>query len=195
MSIAVYIRVSSHSQKSPSQKAEIRRWLKGHGHDARKVQWFEDTESGKTMDREGFKALQSAVFNGEVKTVIVWKLDRLARSLREGIDTISEWVDQGVRVVSVTQQIDLSGKVGQMVAAVLFGIADIEHEHIRERQAAGISAAKASGVYRGRKKGTTKGSPGRAKELRDQGLKKQEIAQAMGVSERTVSNYLSIETA
>ncbi len=193
MTIGVYIRVSSSSQSSASQKAEIRKWLKAHDHNARSVKWFEDTESGKTMERDAFKKLQAAIFNGEVKTVVVWKLDRLARSLKEGIETITDWCEQGVRVVSVTQQIDLSGKVGQMVAAVLFGIADIEHEHIRERQAAGIAEAKKRGVYKGRKAGTTKGDPARAHELRSQGLKVKEIASALGVSVRTANSYLAVE--
>jgi DNA invertase Pin-like site-specific DNA recombinase len=55
----------------------------------------------------------------------VWKLDRIARSMREGINTLSRWCELGVRVVSVTQQIDLSGTVGHLVAGVLFAIAEI----------------------------------------------------------------------
>jgi DNA invertase Pin-like site-specific DNA recombinase len=134
--------------------------------------------------------LQKAVFNGTVKTVVVWKLDRLARSMRDGIDILHNWCELGVRVVSITQELDLSGAVGKLVAGVLFGIAEIEHQHIRERQAAGITLAKKRGIYKGRKAGTTKAKPTRAKELRDQGLKVNEIATALGVSGRTVGNYL-----
>jgi DNA invertase Pin-like site-specific DNA recombinase len=54
--------------------------------------------------------------------------------------------------VVVTQQIDLSGSVGRLVATVLFGLAEIEQEYRRERQAAGITVAKRKGVYRGRLK-------------------------------------------
>ena len=190
MSVAVYIRVSSHSQKSDSQKAEITRWLKAHGHALDDVFWYEDRETGATLNRRGFIALSEAVFAGTVKTVVVWKLDRLARSMKEGVNVLSYLCESGVRVVSVTQQIDLSGTVGRMVAGVLFGIAEIEHQHIRERQAAGIAAAKAKGVYTGRKIGTTKARPERAKVLKDQGLKNAEIAAALNVSGRTVSNYL-----
>jgi DNA invertase Pin-like site-specific DNA recombinase len=111
MTTAVYIRVSSHSQKTAGQKADIRRWLSAHGHDLDSVQWFEDTETGATLQRPGFLALKEVIFAGMVKTVVVWKLDRLARSMREGINTLSAWCESGVRVVSVTQQIDLSGTV------------------------------------------------------------------------------------
>ena len=93
--------------------------------------------------------------------------------------------------MSVTQQIDLSGAVGRMVASVMFGLAEIELEYRRERQAAGIRVAKSKGVYVGRKKGTTKGKPDRAQSLRKRGLSVPEIATALGVSERTAFRYLS----
>jgi DNA invertase Pin-like site-specific DNA recombinase len=80
--------------------------------------------------------------------------------------------------------------VGHLVAGVLFAVAEIELQHIRERQAAGIRAAKARGVFKGRKKGTTKGKPQRAQELREKGLRVEEIAQAMNTSPRTVQRYL-----
>ena len=73
-------------------------------------------------------------------------------------------------MVSITQQIDLSGPVGRMVASVMFGLAEIELEYRRERQQAGIAVAKNRGVYRGRQKGTTKSKPTRAGQLRKQGL-------------------------
>ena len=154
MTIGVYMRVSTRDQKNDAQRGEITRWLKAHGHDPSATTWFEDQETGKSLNRDGLKALNAAIFAGDVKTVVVWKLDRLARSQREGINTLYEWCDAGVRVVSVTQQIDLSGTVGKVVAGVLFGLAEIELTHIRERQAAGIAEAKAKGVYKGRKKDT-----------------------------------------
>jgi DNA invertase Pin-like site-specific DNA recombinase len=110
--------------------------------------------------------------------------------MREGINTLTAWCESGVRVVSVTQQIDLSGTVGHLVAGVLFAIAEIELQHTRERQAAGITAARANGVYRGRAKGATKAKPRRAEELKKQGLTAPEIAQVLDVSERTVWRYL-----
>jgi len=54
MTIGVYIRVSTHSQKSDSQRAEISRWLTAHGHDPEKVEWFEDKETGANLNRAGF---------------------------------------------------------------------------------------------------------------------------------------------
>jgi DNA invertase Pin-like site-specific DNA recombinase len=188
--IGVYIRVSSHSQKSDSQYAEIQRWLRAHGHALETVQWFEDTETGATLTRSGLIRLQEAIFAGTVKTVVVWKLDRIARSMREGINTLSRWCDLGVRVVSITQQIDLSGTVGHLVAGVLFAIAEIELQHVKERQAVGIALAKQRGAFKGRKRGATKARPQRARELRDKGMTLPEIAHALSVNKRTVSRYL-----
>jgi DNA invertase Pin-like site-specific DNA recombinase len=188
--IACYCRVSSRSQKTNSQKAELTRWLVHQGHNLTAVQWFEDVERGQSLRRPAFARLQRAIRTGTITTVVVWKLDRLARRQQDGINLLAEWCAQNVRVAAVTQQIDLSGPVGRMVASVLFGLAEIEWEYRRERQAAGIAVAKAQGVYRGRQKGTTKAQPQRAATLRQRGLTVLEIATALGVSERTVFRYL-----
>jgi DNA invertase Pin-like site-specific DNA recombinase len=189
--IACYCRVSSASQKTDSQKPEIRRWLDGNRIDPSTVGWFEDKESGKTLKRPAFDRLQKAIFAGAVTTVVVWKLDRISRGQRDGVNLLADWCERAVRVVAVTQQIDLSGPVGRMVASVLFGLAEIETEYRRERQAAGIAVAKKRGVYRGRDHGTTKAPACRARELRGRGLTVQEIATALGVSRRTAFRYLA----
>jgi DNA invertase Pin-like site-specific DNA recombinase len=116
-------------------------------------------------------------------------LDRISRRLRDGINLLADWCDRGVRVVSITQAIDLNGPEGRMIGAVMLGLAEIELEFRAERQAAGIGV-KRKGVYRGRQKGTTKPKPQRAAELRAKGLKLGEIAQALGTSRRTVQRYL-----
>ncbi len=195
--LACYICVSSHSQSTESQRREIERWIVGQSRDPKEVKWYEDKETGKTLDRPALEELQRAVFNGEVKTVVVWKLDRLSRRQRDGINLLADWCDRGVRVVSVTQQLDLSGPVGRIVAGILFGVAEMELENVRERQAAGIAAAKARGVYErhGRKRGATKAAPARARELRAKGLKPEEIAKALGVGRSSVYEYLKEDTS
>ena len=110
MPAAVYIRVSSTSQNEASQKREVKRWLKGQGMDSDAV-WFVDKASGKDTDRPAFQELQQAIWNGDVETVVVWKLDRLSRSLRDGINILHDWCEKGLRVVSVTQQIDLAARL------------------------------------------------------------------------------------
>ena len=189
--IACYCRVSSRRQKTDSQKAELTRWLTSQRIELATVQWFEDIETGLTLRRPAFAQLQRAIFDGTVTTVVVWKLDRLSRRQHEGSTLLAGWCERDVRVVVVTQQIDLRGAVGRMVASVLFGLAEIEMEYRQERQAAGIAAAKQRSVYRGRQRGTTKARPHRALVLRSRGCTVSEIAQALQVSERTVFRYLT----
>jgi DNA invertase Pin-like site-specific DNA recombinase len=190
--IGIYIRVSTVGQNAAGQKREIRRWLKGNGIDEKEVEWYVDKATGNNLDRPELERLQRDIFNGEIETVVVWKLDRLSRNLRDGINTLADWCDKGLRVVSVTQQIDFNGALGKMLAAVLLGVAEMEQETRKERQAAGIAAAKERGdVYNGRKAGTTKAKPKRALELRNKGLNDAEISTAMGISRRTVQRYLN----
>jgi DNA invertase Pin-like site-specific DNA recombinase len=190
--VAAYCRVSSRQQTNDSQRAEIARWLTGNNIAPKFIRWFEDVETGTTLRRPAFEQLQEAVFAGTVRTVVLWKLDRLSRRQRDGINVLADWTERGIRVVSITQQIDLGGPVGRMVAALMFGLAEIELEYRRERQLAGIRVAKEQGRYRGRQTGTTKALPQRAKQLRDRGLNASEIASALSVSERTVFRYLSV---
>ena len=188
--IACYCRVSTRQQKNDSQQAEIQKWIAGNGIDPTQVQWFFDHETGKTLNRPGFDQLQKAIFNGTVKTVVVWKLDRLSRRLRDGVNLLADWCERGLKVVVITQQIELNGAVGRMIAAVMLGLAEIELEYRRERQMAGIEVARKKGKFTGRQKGTTKAKPQRAMELKEQGLTVVEIATAMGTSVRTVWRYL-----
>ena len=188
--LAVYVRVSSVSQNAESQRREIDLWLTGNGFQTADVAWYEDTASATNLERPAFKRLQSDVYSGQIDTVVVWKLDRLSRDLREGLNTLADWCDRGLRVVSITQQIDFNGTLGKMLAAVLLGVAEMEQETRRERQAAGIAAAKQRGVYRGRVRGTKKANPHRAAALRDRGLTDNEIANALNVSRRSVQRYL-----
>ena len=157
--IACYCRVSSDTQKQDSQREEIKRWLTGHKMNLDSATWYEDTESGATLARPAFEKLQQAVFRGGVETLVVWKLDRISRDMRDGINLLAD----------------------RIVASVLFGAAEIPRTQTRERQAAGIVVAKTKGVYQGRKQGTPKASPARERELREQGLKQGEIATALGV--------------
>jgi DNA invertase Pin-like site-specific DNA recombinase len=186
--VGIYVRVSTTGQNLDGQKQEIERWLKGNG--IENARWYSDRATGNNLNRPAFERLQKDIFNGEIKTVVCWKLDRLSRSLRDGINVLADWCDKGLRVVATSQQIDFNGSLGKMLAAVLLGIAEMEQEVRRERQAVGIAAAKARGVYFGRQAGTTKAKPRRAQQLREKGLTVEEIAQAIGVSVRTVFRYL-----
>lgn len=192
---AAYIRVSTHGQNEASQKRELRRWFKGNGIDTADIAWFIDKGfSRDNLDRPAFSEMQSAVFNGEVQNIAVYKLDRVSGRMAEGLTVLTDWLEKDIRFVSTSQQFDFSGTVGKLIAGVLFGVSEMEQETRRERQAAGIAAARERGVYFGRKPGATKAEPARAQALRGKGLTQAEIAQAMGVNVRTVRRYLTPAT-
>jgi DNA invertase Pin-like site-specific DNA recombinase len=188
MKTAIYIRVSTAGQNLEGQRQDIERWLTGNG--IENVSWFVDKASGDNLDRPAFGKLQKAVFSGDVDTVVMWRLDRLSRKLVDGLTTLSNWLERGLRVVSVSQQFDFAGTTGKLIAAVLFAVAEMEQETRRERQATGIAAAKTRGVYEGRKQGSFKRSPRQARKLREKGLSLREIGKAMDCSAATVMRYL-----
>ncbi len=189
--VAVYMRVSSASQQVRSQRREIERYLKAH--QLADVEWFTDEGvSGAVMDRPGLASMRRAIFDGTIGTVVLYSLDRLARNAVEGMNLIAEWLRRDVRLVVVTTQMDFSGDVGGMIASLLLHIAQMERTRIRERQAAGIAAAKEAGKHwGGRKPGVGwKADQGRVLALRERGLTYGEIGKALGVSSRTVSRML-----
>lgn len=190
MTVACYIRVSTAGQNLASQKAEISRWLNGNV--SGQVKWFVDKATGTNLDRPGFQELQAAIFNGEIDTVVIYKLDRISRTLCDGLSVITQWLESGIRLVATSQQFDFAGSTGKLILAVLLGVAEMEQETRKERQAAGISEAKKAGKYKGRKPGTTKADASRASVLKAQGLNVTEIANAMGVSRPTAYKYLTL---
>jgi len=149
--VAIYVRVSTLDQEKgiQSQEQAIKDYLQGHG--IRGVRWYRDRLSGKDTKRPAFERLQRDIFNGQVKTVVCWKLDRLSRSLRDGINVLCDWLEKEVRIVSVSQQLDFNGTVGQMIASVLFAVAQMERENLRENTKRGLAAAKAKGVRLGKR--------------------------------------------
>ena len=84
-------------------------------------------------------------------SVPCWKLDRLSRSLKDGINILTDWLEKDVRVIATAQQLDFSGAVGQLIASVLFALAAMERENLRENTKRGIAAARARGVRLGKR--------------------------------------------
>lgn len=148
--VACYIRVSTGEQDKgrDSQRRALTAYCENHG---LQPVWYVDKISGAKDSRPALNRPRKAIFSGEVSTVVCWKLDRLSRSLRDGVNLLCHWLEQGVRIVAVTQQLDFSGPTGQLVASVLFAVAAMERENIRENTRRGMAAAKARGVKLGKR--------------------------------------------
>jgi len=149
--VAVYCRVSTFDQEKglKSQEKALKEYCNNHG--LTNLLWYRDKITGSTTNRTAFNKLQSDIFDGKVGTVVCWKLDRLSRSLKDGINILTDWLEKDVRVIAIAQQLDFSGAVGQLIASVLFAVAAMERENLRENTKRGMAAAKAKGVKLGKR--------------------------------------------
>ena len=109
---------------------------------------FTETASGARTDRPTLTQLLDQLRPGD--TLVVWKLDRLGRSLRHLVDTITELSERGVGFRSLQEAIDTTTPGGKLVFHVFAALAEFERNLIRERTAAGLAAARARGRHGGR---------------------------------------------
>ena len=118
---------------------------------------YQDQASGARDDRAGLEACLKALRTGDV--LIVWKLDRLGRSLRHLVNTIGDLADREIGFKVLTgpmAEIDTTTAGGRMMLAIFAGLADFERELIRERTAAGLASARARGRVGGRRHALSK---------------------------------------
>jgi len=109
---------------------------------------YEEKASGKSADRPELAQCLKALRGGD--TLVVWRLDRLGRNLKDLIQVITELESQGVKFKSLTEAIDTSGPAGKLVFHLFAALAQFERELLRERTLAGLAAARARGRKGGR---------------------------------------------
>jgi DNA invertase Pin-like site-specific DNA recombinase len=149
--IAVYVRVSTFDKQENGVDSQVRAlqdYLDAHGMEAK---WYTDRMSGATTKRPEFEKLQKEIFAGRIKCVVCWELDRISRSLKDGINILCDWIEKGVRLIAVNQQLDFSGHVGQMLAGVFFALAQMQRKTLIENTKRGMAAARARGVRIGKR--------------------------------------------
>src|SRR5438067_2871497 len=111
---------------------------------------FTDTSSGTKAERKGLEEALEYVREGD--TLVVWRLDRLGRSLKHLIETVTALQGQGVAFQSITENINTTTATGQLVFHIFGALAEFERNLIKERTIAGVSAARARGRKGGRRK-------------------------------------------
>lgn len=111
-------------------------------------QIYEETGSGARADRPQLKRALDYMRTGDI--LVVWKLDRLARSLQQLIDTVALLDGRHVQLRSLTEQIDTSTPAGRLTFHIFSALAEFERSLIRERTFAGLAAARAAGRRGGR---------------------------------------------
>jgi DNA invertase Pin-like site-specific DNA recombinase len=179
---AVYTRVSTSDQKTDSQLDELAAYCQQRGWTT--IQNFSDQISGAAAGRPGLDALIGAVRAGKVERVVVYKLDRLGRSLTHFALIIEELQKNGTALVVTSQGIDTSGNnpVGRLQLGILIAVAEFERGIIQERVNAGLAAAKKRGVRLGRKPGH-RVLPAQVKALRESGLSWRTIGRQLGIAQ------------
>jgi len=152
-----------------------------------------DRASGASTDRPALAEMLDRLRPAD--TVMVWRLDRLGRSLRHLIDVVADLQARGVTLVSLTEQIDTSSPGGKLVFHVFGAMAEFERDLIRERTHAGLAAARARGRKGGRPSVWTPEKVAAAKAMHGSGAQDvSSIARALGVSRASVYRALSLST-
>jgi DNA invertase Pin-like site-specific DNA recombinase len=177
-----YVRVST-SQQTTDQQRDA---LKAAGVE----RIFEDVMSGARTDRPGLQELLDYARVGDTVTVVA--LDRLGRSTIHVLQTIEELHKRGIILRSQREGVDFSTSVGQMVAAIMSAMAEMERSLIRERAAAAREAAHARGRQTGRPRALTDGQSALARRMRIAGEPIPTIAKTLNVSRATVYRAIAV---
>ncbi|MEX2310135.1 MAG: recombinase family protein [Pirellulales bacterium] len=190
--IAIYVRVSSKKQNLHSQLPDLKRWAASQD---QPVKFYHDKFTGRTMDRPGWNKLETAMQEGRVSTIVVWRLDRLGRTCKGLVTLFDELRERKVNLVSLREHIDFATPAGRMMANVIAAMAEFESELRAERVLAGQAAARANGVrWGGSTKGRRKATDTQSKmimRMKAEGETIVNIAKAVGLSRPTVYKCLA----
>jgi len=152
---------------------------------------YEEAASGKNTTRPELEQCRKALRAGD--TLVVWRLDRLGRSLPDLVQIVSELEQRGIGFESLTEQIETGSATGKLVFHVFAALAEFERGLIRERTQAGLAAARARGRSGGRK---PKLDDKQVREiralLRDPDIYVADVARRYGVSRTTLYKHVGV---
>jgi DNA invertase Pin-like site-specific DNA recombinase len=153
---------------------------------------YTDKVTGTQSERPGLTQALSHLRAGD--TLIVWRLDRLGRSLQHLIETVTALKEQGVAFKSLTENIDTSTATGNLVFQIFGALAEFERNLIKERTMAGLQAARARGRKGGRpRRNPSSGRVTLAKRLyRDPAISIPEILKTLNISKATLYRWVNL---
>lgn len=153
---------------------------------------FSDVISGVSTERPNLDAMLSQCRAGD--TIVIYKLDRLGRSLVHLVNLVNKLMEEGIHLQSLTDNLDTSTSQGKLMFNVFASLAEFERDLIRERTQAGLKAARARGRVGGRPKGLSKESEATSYAAvalyREGKLSVQQISDRLGISKMTLYKYL-----
>ena len=152
-------------------------------------QVFTDVSSGAKSERIGLEQAIKTCRNGD--TLVVWKLDRLGRSLPHLVETVNLLIEKGVGFKSLQENIDTTTSGGKLIFHLFASLAEFERDLIRERTQAGLSSARARGRLGGRPKGAADENKQKAALAlkNDPKYSVKEICEIVGISRNTYYKY------
>ena len=178
-----YARVSTQDQKPELQLDALRK--------AGCERIFSDKASGAQRDRPELSAALSYMRDGAGDVLVVWKLDRLARSLKQLIETVEDLGTRGIGFRSLTEAIDTTSAGGRLTFHIFGAMAEFERSIIRERTRAGLDAARARGRKGGRPPALSKKDVAAARAmLSDPDITMEDVAARMKVAPSTLYRHL-----
>ncbi len=183
MALIGYARVSTDNQHIDLQNDSLR--------SAGCARIFDDVISGSKSERPGLDAALAYLREGDI--LVVWKLDRLGRSMAHLVNTVQELAGRGVGLKVLTGQgaaIDTTTAPGKLVFGIFAALAEFERDLIRERTKSGLSAAAARGRRGGRKPVVTTESLQKARSLMAQGLSVREAAGRLKIGKTALYDAL-----
>ncbi|ENA9695552.1 recombinase family protein [Salmonella enterica subsp. enterica] len=145
---------------------------------------FEDKASGKNARRPGLQAALEMLMPGDI--LMVWKLDRLGRSIRDLISLVAGIQEIGCHFQSVTDSINTSTPSGRFFFHVMGALAEMERELIVERTRAGLVAARQKNRHPGRPRRISAHEWARAEMMLEAGMSRRSVAKEIGVCEKTI---------
>jgi DNA invertase Pin-like site-specific DNA recombinase len=179
-----YARVSTQDQTLNLQKDALKK--------IGCIKIFTDTASGTKTERNGLEEALEYVREGD--TLVVWRLDRLGRSLKHLIETITELNNRKIGFKSIQENIDTTTSGGKLVFHIFGALAEFERDIIRERTQAGLTAARARGRLGGRPKAKALNTPKKitlAQSLyNDKNNTIDEICKTLNISRATLYRYI-----
>lgn len=175
-----YARVSTQDQNLELQRSALAK--------AGCEKIFEDKTSGSRAKRPGLGKALEILRSGD--TLVVWKLDRLGRSVKHLVDLVNEFAKQEIHFKSLTDSIDTASPSGRFFFHVMASLAQMERELTVERTRAGLEAAKRLGRRGGRKRRMTDSKIASAKKLLANGIAPRDVADNLGVSIPTLYRWV-----
>lgn len=149
---------------------------------------YHDKASGKKNNRHGLETALEVLRADD--TLVVWKLDRLGRTVKSLIEFVNELKERCVHFKSITDNIDTSTASGRFFFHVMASLAEMEHELLVERTKAGLEAARSKGRLGGRKPKMTSSKLESAKKLLSTGVPPKDVARDLGVSVPTLYRWI-----